>query len=196
MNGLQGIKDRILTDAKDKADHISDQAQKQCEEILAAAKQEIEQIMVNARQSAAAQAQAIINRACSAAALQSRKTILKARQDMIDKVISRSVELLCQLPDQEKIVFYQQMLQQTQSADGEIVLAAADQRLSSELLAGITGQFTIAAEAGSFAGGLVLRRNLIEDNLTFERLVAINRPQLVRLAAAALAGSTDQNSDG
>ena len=102
----------------------------------------------------------------------------------IDSAISPSAEYVCQLPDREKIAFYQELLQLTGACFGEITLAAADQASGVPIAARTDGQFTACCRSGSFAGGLVLRRDLVEDNLTFERLIAVNRPQLVQLVAS------------
>jgi len=193
LNGLQAIQDRILSEAQETASQIASQAEAGSEEILAAARKDCEQQLAAARISAAAQAESVLNRASSAAALLARKNILQARQDMVDRVLHRAIELLCQMPDREKISFYRQLLEQTRAESGEIVLAAADQRLAAELIAENPGRFTVAAEVGAFTGGLVLRRGLIEDNLTFERLAATSRSELVQIAAAALVEAPGQN---
>ena len=192
MNGLQAIQDRILTEARERADQITGQAQASCAVILAAARTEAEQLLAQARQSAANQAGETLTRARSAAAMQQRKADLQSRQELIDQVLARAIERLGQLPPERKIDLYRQLLRQTQAEAGEIELAAADLRLAGRLLEGLGGSLTIAGTAGSFTGGLILRRGLIEDNLTFERLAAIKRPDLVQLAAAALADTPSE----
>lgn len=192
MNGLQAIQDRILTEARERADQITGQAQASCAAILAAARTEAEQLLAQARQSAANQASETLTRARSAAAMQQRKADLQSRQELIDQVLARAIERLGQLPPERKIDLYRQLLRQTQAEAGEIELAAADLPLAGRLLEGLGGSLTIAGTAGSFTGGLILRRGLIEDNLTFERLAAIKRPDLVQLAAAALADAPSE----
>lgn len=191
MNGLDAIKDRILSEAQNRADKIAEQAQAQCAEIIAEAKTERDKLLDATRQNAFRQADVIIKRAQSTSALESHKMVLQARQDQISNVISHAAEMLCQLPDQEKIDLYRALLKQTGASTGDITLAAADLHLGSEILKDSTGKFNISPVAGSFSGGFVLRRDLIEDNLTFERLIAADRSQLVRIAAAALIESVE-----
>lgn len=191
MNGLQAIKDRILSEAQGKADKIAEQAQVQCTEIIADAKNEREKLLDTTRQSTVRQSDTIIKRAKSTSALESHKMILQARQDQISNVISRAADMLCQLPDEKKVNLYRALLQQTGAINGEITLAASDLHLADQILKDGTGQLTVSSVAGSFSGGFVLRRDLIEDNLTFERLIAADRPQLVRIAATALSGSVE-----
>ncbi len=191
MNGLQAIKDRILSEAQGKADQITEQAQSLSAEIVATAKAERDQLLATTRQNATQQAEAILKRANSMAAMESQKMVLQARQEQIARVIDRAAEMLCQLPEAEKVELYRNLLRQTGATSGEITLAAADQLLASQLLKDAPGQFTVAASAGAFTGGFVLRRDLIEDNLTFERLIAADRSQLVRLAASCLSESVE-----
>lgn len=191
MNGLQAIKDRILSEAQSKADQIAEQAQSQGAEIIADARTDSEKLLDATRQNTIRQADAIIRRAKSTSALESHKMVLQARQDQISNVIARAAEMLCQLPDEEKIDLYRSLLLQTGASSGEITLAASDQHLASQILKDNDGQFAVSSADGSFSGGFVLRRDLIEDNLTFERLIAADRPQLVQIAAAALSGSVE-----
>ena len=186
MNGLEAIQDRILSEAQEKADRITEQARVQCAEILAAAQKEKDQLLAAASESTSQKAEAIIRRASSAAALESRRTLLQARQDQLDKVLDRALEILCQLPTDEKLAFYGSLLRQTGEKGGEITLSATDLELGARLVSSQGGAYTLSALPGDFLGGLIIRRGPIEDNLTFERLVAINRPQLVKLADETL----------
>ena len=189
MNGLEAIQDRILSEAREKADRITEQAQAQCAEILAAAQQEKEQILAAAQESSRHQAEATVKRAASAAALESRRTLLQARQDQLDKILDRALVILGQLTDEQKLALYRDLLFQTGASGGEITLAARDAALGARLLSSLTGAFTLADQGGQFPGGLILKRGPIEDNLTFERLMAINRPQLIKQADEILSAS-------
>jgi len=189
LNGLEAIQDRILSEAREKADRITEQAQAQCAEILAAARQEQEQILAASRESSQRQAEAIIRRATSAAALESRRTLLQARQDQLDQVLDQALASLGQMNAEQKLAFYRGLLSQTGADSGEITLAAGDAALGTRLLASLAGSFTLADQPGQFLGGLILKRGPIEDNLTFGRLMAISRPQMVKLADEILSAS-------
>lgn len=191
MNGLEAIQDRILSEAREKADRIIEQAQAQCAEIMAAAQAQKDQILAAARENTSRQAEAVVLRASSAAALESRRTLLQARQDQLDRVLERALEILSQLPADEKLAFYRDLITLTGATSGEIALAADDAKLGAALLADRAGSFTLAPQPGNFRGGLILRRGPIEDNLTFERLIAINRPQLVKLADEVLTAESE-----
>lgn len=190
MNGLEAIQERIISEAREKADRITEQAQAQCAEVLAAAQQEKEQILAAAQESSRRQSEAIIKRAASAAALESRRTLLQARQDQLDKVLDRALAILGQMTAEQKLTLYRDLLLQTGAVNGEITLAAGDSALGARLLASLSGSFTLADQSGQFLGGLILKHGPIEDNLTFERLMAINRPQLIKLADEILIAST------
>lgn len=186
LNGLQAIQDRILLDARENASQIEEQADRHVSEIEAAAEHDKERILFEARQRADVQAETMINRANSMAALENRKKLLQTRQNLIDQAIARAMELICRLPDEEKLSFYLKLIQRSQIKSGEVILAADDQHLAPLLLAGFNGKLSLAGEIGAFSSGLVLRSGLIEDNLTLELLIGNDRPEIVRLAAGIL----------
>ena len=126
MNGLEAIQDRILTEAREKADRIMTQAQSQCAEILATAESEKNQLIAADQETTDRMADTLIKRASSAAALEGRRIILQARQAQIDRAMDRALEILSEMPSDEKLPLYRSLLQQTGATAGEITLAAAD----------------------------------------------------------------------
>ncbi len=191
MNGLQAIQDRILSEAKDTAAQIEEQADLRIAGLLAAANAEKEQLINGIKQASDLQVRNMMARTQSAAAMESRKMLLQAQQTLIDQVIEQAISRICQMADPDKIVFYRRLLEQSPISSGEVVLSAADRHLADQLLAGLSGQLNLAQEPGDFTSGLILRRDLIEDNLTLESLVTSIRSELVRIAADIL---FDQNN--
>lgn len=189
MNGLEAIADKILSEAQEKADRLIEQARVQSEETLAAARNEAAQILASSRESTARQADAFMIRAASAAALESRRTLLQARQDQLNQIMVRALSILSEMPENDRLAFYHDLIISSGATSGEITLSSADAHLGSRLEQMMDGHYTIASQAGSFSGGLLLKQGPIEDNLTFERLIAISRPQLVKLADDMLSAS-------
>lgn len=191
MNGLQAIQDRILSEARETAAQIEEQADRRIAALLAAANAEKEQLTAGIKQSADLQVRNMMARTQSAAAMESRKMLLQAQQTLIDQVIEKAMSRISQMADPDKIVFYRRLLEQSPISSGEVILSAADRHLADQLLAGFSGKLNLAEEPGAFTSGLILRRDLIEDNLTLESLVTSIRSELVRIAAEILFG---QNS--
>ncbi|NCB00526.1 MAG: hypothetical protein EOM70_14270, partial [Clostridia bacterium] len=131
-------------------------------------------------------AKAIINRASSQAALESRRVLLSARQSLIDDVILEATSQLGQLSAPEKKDLYVRMIQATGATGGLLTSNAADLSLMQEVVDALGKDWQLSAEPGSFSGGLILSRGRIEENLTFDLLVRNLRPQLAALAAGIL----------
>ena len=186
MEGLEAIKLRILADAREEADAILRQARETAAELKEKNEQTAAQLLTEARQTGNARAEAVVSRARSLAALDQRKTLLGARQELVDETIRLALERLTALEPERKLVLYQALIEQSGMAEGEVILSRQDQMLGPRLLLQSRCQISVSEQAGNFAGGLVIRSGLIEENLTFETLIKNDRPALVRLAADIL----------
>lgn len=185
MNGLQAIRERILDEARQAAAQIDEQAEKQVGEILSVAEQDKTKIVTEAEIKAEKQAEALLARARSTALMESRKTLLEARQQMIDRAISGAVEQIRTLPEEQRVAYYRDLIASSSIKNGEIILSAADRHLADRLLKG-RDDLRLSDEIGRFNGGLILRRGQVEDNLTLAIIIAGRRPELVRAAADIL----------
>jgi V/A-type H+-transporting ATPase subunit E len=187
LEGLEAIKLRILADAREEADAILRQARETAAELKEKNEQTAAQLLTEARQTGNARAEAVVSRARSLAALDQRKTLLGARQELVDETIRLALERLAALEPERKLVLYQALIEQSGMAEGvEVILSRQDQMLGPRLLLQSRCQISVSEQAGNFAGGLVIRSGLIEENLTFETLIKNDRPALVRLAADIL----------
>ena len=192
MNGLEAILNRIMTDAEDRVRDIQEQADARCIELLAAADQEAEKIKQASRQKAEEQAKVELRRAESLSALESRKLMLSSRQTLIDEVIDQAAVRLAEMPASDKKTLYRRLLLEHAKGSETVVFAQGDALIAGPVVADINGekgwQLAIDSEPGRFSGGLILRQNLIETNLTVDLLIRSLRPELVSLAAKALFG--------
>ncbi|MEA4889463.1 MAG: V-type ATP synthase subunit E family protein [Clostridiaceae bacterium] len=186
MNGLEAIQDRILAEAREKANEILNHARQSAAETLASARQCNEAQLAETRQKASAQAEAIKSRARSMAAMEKRKALLQARRDLVDQAVDIAAVQLRQLDTDKKIAFYRQLLLRAKMQTGELVLSAADFNLGERIIADYSGSIHLAAAPGAFEGGLIIRQELIEENLTLDLIIKNRRSQLVRLAASVL----------
>ncbi len=109
--------------------------------------------------------EALLARAQHAALMESRKTLLEARQQMIDRAISGAVEQIRTLPEEQRVAYYRDLIASSSIKNGEIILSAADRHSADRLLKG-RDDLRLSDEIGRFNGGLVLRRGQVEDNLT------------------------------
>jgi V/A-type H+-transporting ATPase subunit E len=188
LDGIQAILDRILADARDRSDYLIAQADQAAADTVTTAKANGEQLLAQADVLASGQAEAILSRARSAVAMEKRKTMLQARQDLIDATIVRAGYLVQQLPDADKVSFCRSLLQTAKINKGSVILPASDRRLGSAILTGLDHEtsFVLDDEDGDFTGGLIIRQGQVEENLTLDLLIKNSRTQLVQLAASIL----------
>lgn len=193
MNGLEAILNRIMTDAEDRIRDIREQADARCAEILEQAGQEAARITEDARRKAAEQAETLIRRSESLSSLEARKSILAGRQALIDETIDQAASRLAAMSDADKIRLYHRLLLESASGNETVVFAGQDMVLASQLLETVNREkgwkLALDSAPGTFSGGLILRKDLIETNLTVDLLIRSRRPELVSLAAKALFGN-------
>lgn len=128
MNGIEKITQRI--DAETQAD---------IDRILAGARAEAEKILAGARSQADAEAKdlAVKNekaaaereeRLVSVAQMEARKTILAAKQEMVERTYARALEKLCTMPDEQCVEVLAELLVQASSTGKEEVVFSPEDR--------------------------------------------------------------------
>ena len=180
MTGLEKILKSIEEDAKAAADKITSQAREQAEVILANAKAEAEQQASQIKEKALLDEKEAINRAESAAALQERRIILKAKQEMIQDIITKARNSLDELPDQEFSRMILQMAKRyAHNKKGSILLSTKDQKrlpqdfdqqLKLALAEKSGAELKVSAQTTDIDGGFLLVYGDIEENCSFDAL--------------------------
>ena len=201
MEGLDAIIRRIMADAREEASRLGRESEKTANELLQQNRETCRRIISTAQDAGAAQAGAIVSRAESMAGLDRRKALLAARQELIEQVLNKSMECLCQMPEAEKVALYRQLIHRARLSEGSLVLCAADQPIGPQLIEDPDVNLVLSEQPGLFAGGLIIRSGLIEENLTYETLFKDKHAEMVSLTAAILfeqnkAGQTAEKSVG
>lgn len=193
MEGLDAIISRIMADAREEASRLDRESKKTANELLQQNRETCRRIISTAQDAGAAQAGAIVSRAESMAGLDRRKALLTARQELIEQVLNKSMERLCQMPEAEKVALYRQLIHRARLSEGSLVLCAADQPIGPQLIEDPDVNLVLSEQPGLFAGGLIIRSGLIEENLTYETLFKDKHAEMVNLTATIL---FEQNSAG
>lgn len=188
MTGLEKILKVIEDDATAHAEEIISQAQKESDEIVEAAKQEADKKFSEMTAKSDADAKAVLSRAESAAALQEKKKILDAKQQIISNVITKARASLAGLSDSEYIDIILKMVKKyAHNKEGVILFSRADkQRLPADIssklsgaLAGKPGAALVVSEAvAAIDGGFVLKYGNIEENCSFDALFSSAKEEL------------------
>lgn len=197
MNGLDAILESILSDARGQASAITADAAAEAGGIQRQAETEAEALLQSMETAALAEAAALRSRAESSAAMSARRTVLDARRHAVSHIVDRAVEHLAGLPSEEKVRLYTGFLRDARGGEtvvfsaadlaGGVAASAVAAARKARLDAGLPDVvLTVSDTPGSFLGGLVLRRGLIEDNLTFEMLTRQSREDLEAYAATLI----------
>ncbi|SFP09177.1 V/A-type H+-transporting ATPase subunit E [Oscillibacter sp. PC13] len=193
MNGIEKITarideeaqaeiDRILTDARARADEIAAKYQAQADEEAAA-------LAARNEKSAAEREERLV----SVAQMESRKVLLAAKQEMVEKSYALALEKLCAMADAQYVeVLAALMVQASSTGHEEAVFSKKDReqvgeaavKRANELLQG--GRLTLSEETRGITGGFILKEGNIEVNCTFETLVRLQKAETAGAVAERL----------
>lgn len=188
MTGLEKILKVIEDDANAHAGEIIAKAQNEADEIIKAAKQEADKKCSEITAKSDADLQAVLSRSESAAALQEKKKILDAKQQIISNVITKARATLAGLSDSEYIDIILKMVKKyAHNKEGIILFSQTDKKrlpadISNKLsaaLAGKPGAVLVVSEAvATIDGGFVLKYGDIEENCSFDALISAAKEEL------------------
>ena len=196
MAGTEKLKERILSEARKKADSDIEAASREAEAILNRARGEASEKKAAILSKAEKEAAANEKRLVSVAELESRKAVLAAKQEIIAELFSKAVEKLNLLSDAEYEKALVGMIIESATGNEEVLLSKRDlPRVSADFIgkanraltsAGKRGSLTLSAEPGLINGGFVLKSGDIEVNNSFESIIASQKDSLEALAVKML----------
>jgi len=200
MTGTEKIKSRILEDARAKAAEIEEQARQEAGAIMAQADKEASLKRAEILKKAEADSQEAYRRLISSAALEGRKDLLRAKQDMVEAAFRGALERIINLPDKEYQKLMEDMAVNAALKDGgEILLSERDRgRLDGSFLnnvnkrlqaSGMKGKLVLSKDAIRSMGGFILKSGDMEVNSTLEILFGMLRPELENEVVKILFGT-------
>lgn len=201
MNGINKITERIAADAEAENRSLREKTETRCAEIRAEykdkAQEEYQNVIIEGERENIRRAESIER----TARLESRKSILWMKQELVSTAFDLAKAQLADLPEQEYIAFLSR-LASTASTSGEeeIVLNNKDRarcgtkavNSANELLKksrGLHPHLTLSNEVREMTGGLVLKQGDIEVNCSIDILLDIKREELSSEVAEVLFGS-------
>ena len=181
MNGIERITERITADAE-----------RQARERLDAAQAEADRTVQTFRTQAEAEAKELAGRSARAAAereerlvstaqMEARKTILAAKQEMVERAYALALEKLCHMPEESRMEALAGLLREASSTGREEVIFSPEDRKTvgkravekANALAGT--HMTLSAQTAPIRGGFILKDRNVEVNCTFETLVRLEK---------------------
>ncbi len=175
----EAISKKILDDAHQKADQIIAEGQAKADEILAKATEECDKLLLDTRKELERREEEDLARSRTVAELDAKRLLLDARLEIIDRVFARALEKLVELDDKAMKALLLDMLSAAEDKD-EVLLNPRGRSLIGEADINAYAKkrkisLTLSDAEGDFAGGMLLRRDGIDKNLTFEVELALLR---------------------
>lgn len=186
MEGLDKITDRIVEEARIKAEKIEADARTKAEALLSEAEITAKQLLEEMWAQTEDDAESMLSRGQSLVRLEKRKDTLIKRQNQIEGIIDAALNKLAADSPETKLLRYVRMIEAAGIKAGEIVLSPADKEIGPALLAELTGDFSLSSSSGDFRAGLIVKQDKIIDNLTYDLAVRNARNELTQYVAELL----------
>ena len=191
MNGLERITSRIEAEAKSEIDGILDAGRAEAERVVRAWRERIDAESRELAAKGEREAAEHEERLKSAAGMDARKTVLAAKQEIVEAAYSLALDKLCKLDGEKKVALLAALLERASSTGTEEALfSAADRKDGAKAIAAVnakTGKtLTLAADAAPIRGGFILRDRNVEVNCAFETLVRLQKTETAGAVAKIL----------
>ena len=184
MKGIETITRRINEEMQAEIDGILAEAGKQAaavkERWQAQADSEAAQRKARNEKAGAEHEERLV----SVAQMESRKVLLAAKQEMVERAFSLALDKLCDLPEEQYIsVAADLLVRAAPDGMGAVVFSEKDrERVGAAAVAEanrrLSGKLTLSPESRNIRGGFILSRGDVEVNCTFETLVRLRKGEM------------------
>ena len=188
MTGLEKITDRILAEARAQAGEIREKAEEEAGAVL---RETEKRLYKTPGREGRKEREALVKKGAgdkgqSSASLKKRQLILAAKQDMIREQIEKAHQTLLAMEPEEYFSLIEQMVRRfALPKEGEICFSQRDlKRLPEQFgkrleqaAAERGGSLKIGVEPASLDGGFLLDYDGIEENCSFQALLAAKRDE-------------------
>ena len=184
MTGLEKILSQIEYESDDRCRAIIEEANKKAEVILADARNEAEAILTSGEEETAKRVENINQSAVSSAELGKSKLLLKAKLEIIDEILEKSLDNIKNLPAEEYFdIIKALILANAKSGEGVLCLSEKDmKRLPEDFISSINkalgGKAIALGNAINIDSGFILIYGDIDINCSFDALVQEKRDEL------------------
>ena len=189
MEGIAKIKEKILEEAREEKEKIIAKANAEAQDIVKQHEQKAKDLLDDILDKAGKTADEKKRRIISMAQLENRKTLLQAKQQIIDEVFKKAEASLQNMPDKKYLNLISNMLiKSVITGNEEVIICKNDknritpkfiQKVNDSLRGmGKKGNIRLAKTFGNMIGGFILKSEDLEINNTFDSLIDIEREEL------------------
>ena len=178
MSGIDVIISQIEQDTQAVCEKIIAEAQAKADKILAEARDQAQSVAAAGKDKTAARVADIKKRGDSAADLEEKRVMLRAKQDIISTMLKKGLDDAKNLPDNEYFALIVQMVEKySQPEDGIICFGRRDKErmpydLPERVNSAAKGRLTLAVEDADIDAGFILKYGGIEQNCSFDAIFA------------------------
>ena len=133
-------------------------------------------------------------RLISAAQMEARKTVLAAKQAVMEETYAKALEKLRNLPEARYVeVLTELLLQAAPHGAGEVLFSAQDRETVGQAAVDAAngksgGKLTLSGETAPIQGGFILKDGNVEVNCAFDTLVRLQKAETAGQVAQRLFG--------
>lgn len=176
MQGKQKIIDDILSSAKSTAAAMIDEATQEQTENIEELRQRLEVEQAEALSKAQAAADEAYSGQVKLGDLEAGKVLLKAKQDCVSAVYDGVREKILAAKDAEYLAVLQKLIVNVCEDGDEVIAAKADEKRVTaawvkKVSTAAKKKLTLSKTQGDFAGGVVLRNNKYDRDLSVDEIV-------------------------
>ncbi len=196
MSGLDKIIEDIRAESAEAVRKITEDAEARRAEAMAAAEKEADAKAAKIRARAANQCSDLTSRADSAAQLERRRSLLKAKQELIAGTLEMAKKAVLDLPEADYFqLILKLILKNALPGKGEISFSKKDlERLPKDFASKIAANLpagsnlSVSEKAEPIDGGFVLNYGGIEQNLSISAIFEEKKEQMTDIAGKILFG--------
>jgi vacuolar-type H+-ATPase subunit E/Vma4 len=198
---LENVEKAVLAEAEAEAERILAKARAELDEKLGAGRRELEERFAGHRRREMARLESEHNRELSRARTEARLTVLKEKNQLVERAFAGALQRLAELPEKDFLKLTEQWLAEVPSELGGEIVAGERERsyLAGEFLkkinAGRSGQLTLADGPGPAGGGIVVRAEKFEFDFTWAGRLADRKAGLAPEVAAMLFGDEERGAE-
>ena len=194
MNGIDKITQRIGADTQAEIDRIladaAAQAEAAADKFRTQAEAEDRDLLAKSERTAAEREERLV----SAAQMEARKTVLAAKQAVMEETYAKALEKLRNLPEARYVeVLTELLLQAAPHGVGEVLFSAQDRETVGQAAVDAAngksgGKLTLSGETAPIQGGFILKDGNVEVNCAFDTLVRLQKAETAGQVAQRLFG--------
>lgn len=197
MTGIEKITARITADAEAECAAVAAGSEKLCAEIRAANERRSQERYWALVREGVKETEQQVQRVARTAKLDSKKSVLAMKQELVSRAFELAKERITGLPEQDYAGFLaQQAAEAAITGEEELIFNDRDRRSvgakvaakANELLAarGLHGALTVSEDTRGMSGGLIMKQGDIEVNCTVDTLLELSRGELAARVAEVL----------